>query len=140
MPLIEALTFANGRVLRFRSISREEGYSIITGVEFIGESTLETELSKGESVPWVWTDPLCRVTDDSSAICYLAGGGGMGNVGFIAAQSQNDESLLWAACFESSNPFDDLCIENGCLRATNNHDEDWVVELRDLRNIRVDRD
>lgn len=137
IPLIDALMFADGRIVLFRSFTVAEEGTVRTGVRRVAETTLESVLSNAPD-PWFKLEPLCSVCDQSVSIRYLAGGGDMGNEGFIAAERLSDKHLLWVASFNRSNPFSDIRVAGETVIATNNHDEDWIVPLDDPGRLWVD--
>lgn len=61
---------------------------------------------------------------NSYAIC---GEGEMGNEGFVAVV--NDEGLVWAGFFTSSNPFHEVEVDDDCIVAKTTHNTIWRFPL-----------
>lgn len=136
-PLIEALTFADGRIVLFRSATHSRGGSITSSIEWLGDTTLEKVIEAQEPDLWFYVEPLCNIVVEQDDVCYLAGGGAMGNEGFIAAQQHSSGALLWVACFNHSNPFDSVQVAGAMLQVTNNRDEVWTIDLHNPSCITV---
>ena len=130
LPLVDTLLFASGRVVLYRSSTLVVGGEISSRLDRIADTTLLAALQR-ETDEWFQVEPLCSVDQPITGRRYLAGEGEMGNEGFIAAEATTTSELVWAICFRHSNPFDTLRIEARRLVATNNRDEDWIVDLAD---------
>ena len=138
VPLIDAIIFADGRIVIVRSATISDGTQIRTTVTRIADTSLASVLSARPD-PWFEVEPLYTLPDPTNNICYRAGGGDMGNEGFVSAEILCSGHLLWVATFNQSNPFEALTLEGRVLKATNNLDEDWIFPLLDPTHIRIER-
>jgi hypothetical protein len=66
-----------------------------------------------------WQDFTVRVGDSSAE-----------GSGIICVQRADNEELLWFLCFENSEPFTSVSVEDGVIFATSDVKEVWRLDIR----------
>jgi hypothetical protein len=83
------------------------------------DTTIES-LEKYDAADWTSSDEWTRIEHEGKI--YIGGGGGMGNMGFIA-HIDDAGGLIWAIFFWNSNPIRELAVKGNLLSAVNEHSE-----------------
>ncbi|MDR2529156.1 MAG: hypothetical protein LBD04_09105 [Synergistaceae bacterium] len=98
------------------------------------DTTIDS-IEKYEASDWTGVDQWARIDYQGGSV--IGGDGAMGNEGFIACTSENN-NLLWGIFFSNTNPIKSLNIEGHLLIAINEHSEIRIeIDLENLTNIKM---
>jgi len=125
IPIADAITFGDGRMLLLELITQENGPDQIRSVE---ETTFDAFLARNPG--WLAdVTPVVEIDIPSRGILQ-AGEGSQGADGFIALADKDGELVYCVFC-TSSNPFRALAIgEDGAtVRAVTTADVEWSFHI-----------
>lgn len=139
LPGIDGIVFSSGKVIIMDFYEVINSYND-TKKYFINplcETTLESILYFNDDI-WceIQKNPKEQIYNDRIFIC---GEGSMGNEGFIANTNKNN-TLLWAFFSTSSNPFYKIELENDILKAYSTHDLIYYININKPEKITVSKE
>jgi hypothetical protein len=138
VPIADAVTFGNGRMILLEVLHTDEG---CTSVRAVAETTLDS-FTKHNPDWFAEVVPVVEVPASSHGL-IRAGEGSQGGDGFIALSDQADELVYCVFC-TSSNPFAKLAffedtsrvhaITSNAVEWSFHVDTPWKIETRNLHD------
>jgi hypothetical protein len=128
VPLMDGILYQDGSMVLFSYERVEHQGERGLSVSVNGRTTLAEHLAEDPDI-WTFVLEMDAVVWEEGGLRIACGGGGYGSDGFVAATRLQDDSLVWVAFSQRSNPFRTVDLLDASVVATTELGQVWRFGL-----------
>lgn len=126
---IDGIAFPSGVVTLVKSFTVQAGATVRCVAQPLADTSIESILKYDQSI-WVPVTRLATLpwSPTANVVC---GEGPMGNEGFVAATTSNDDSPIWILFSSHSNPFTAISRDADTIVLEAGYGQEWHIPFSD---------
>lgn len=130
LPIVNGILYSNGHIERYVITADENWYRTVSKDNAVSEISPENII---ETAACINDEYVCAEID----IKFTCGEGSYGGDGFILAETNKSNQMVWLISFDDANPFVKLEKKGNFLFSINNCGEVWCINITDIYNIEI---